>query len=116
LSYELTNGVIPEELLVLHSCNNKKCVNPNHLRLGTSQDNADDRIKANGHYGKTYKITAFNLSVDMISKFKKTAFELTKTERGRSVVAEAMMQYCEDNKEDFKQFFYYKPNSEGDKK
>jgi hypothetical protein len=62
------------------------------------------------------EITGFNIRKDVIERFKRTAFELTKTERGRSVVAEAMMQYCEDNKEDFKQFFYCKPNPEGDKK
>jgi len=44
LSYEMAYGKIPEGLLVLHSCNNKKCVNPAHLRIGTNQDNADDRM------------------------------------------------------------------------
>ncbi|MDQ1317135.1 MAG: hypothetical protein QG588_786 [Candidatus Poribacteria bacterium] len=44
LSYEMAYGKIPDDLLVLHSCNNKKCVNPAHLRVGTNQDNADDRI------------------------------------------------------------------------
>lgn len=28
--------------LVLHSCDNRKCCNPNHLRCGTHQDNMND--------------------------------------------------------------------------
>ena len=32
------------ELFVLHSCRNKHCVNPEHLRYGTMQENASDRV------------------------------------------------------------------------
>lgn len=43
VAYMLTNGEIPKGRLVLHSCDNPPCCNPNHLRLGNHKDNATDR-------------------------------------------------------------------------
>jgi len=42
VSYMYYFGPIPPGLWILHKCNNKLCVNPNHLYAGTRQDNAND--------------------------------------------------------------------------
>lgn len=46
LVYEIYNNKkIEEGLHILHSCDNPKCVNPNHLREGNDKDNAVDRTE-----------------------------------------------------------------------
>ena len=44
-SWMIHNGHIPDGIFVCHRCNNRSCTNPNHLFLGTHQDNMDDMIK-----------------------------------------------------------------------
>ena len=53
LSWVLHRGPIPEGMQVMHTCDQnyqvgdatyRRCVNPEHLRLGTNQDNHDDKV------------------------------------------------------------------------
>ena len=52
-AWEMTNGPIPDDLCVLHKCDNPSCVRASHLFLGTNKDNTDDMIQkgrsAKGH-------------------------------------------------------------------
>lgn len=43
LFYERFIEPIKKDMIICHRCNNKKCVNPEHLYMGTYQDNANDR-------------------------------------------------------------------------
>lgn len=44
VAWELTHGKIPDGLIVRHKCRGK-CVNPNHLELGTHADNSADSLR-----------------------------------------------------------------------
>lgn len=43
-AYILAYGAIPDSVLVRHSCDNPMCVRPDHLMLGTDQDNVQDKV------------------------------------------------------------------------
>lgn len=47
IAFMITQGPIPEGEGVLHSCDNRPCCNPRHLRSGTDDDNIQDRLDRN---------------------------------------------------------------------
>ena len=52
-AYERDHGPIPDGLVVRHKCDNPPCVNPEHLEIGTYQDNVNDMIaRGRAHWQK----------------------------------------------------------------
>jgi hypothetical protein len=48
-SWIIHNGPIPNGFFVLHRCDNRRCVNPGHLWLGTQKDNIQDAVRKGRH-------------------------------------------------------------------
>lgn len=75
-SYMVFVGDIPNGLFVCHKCDNPKCINPDHLFVGTRQDNVDDRqrkgrnVTYKGEKHPRAKLTndiVANIKADMIT-------------------------------------------------
>jgi len=65
---------LDSNLHILHKCNNKACLNPDHLYIGTHQDNMNDR-KNNGNY-KGIKGTK-NFNAKLCNEDIKEIFEIS---------------------------------------
>lgn len=72
VAWEMKNGPILNGLQVCHKCDNKLCLNTDHLFLGTQQDNANDAVKKGrslkGIRNPSVKIT--EESIDVIRYLK----------------------------------------------
>ena len=48
-AYEQAHGPIPAGLVVRHKCDNRRCINPDHLEVGTNADNTQDMMTRGRH-------------------------------------------------------------------
>ena len=70
VSYELAYGAIPDDTLVCHHCDNRPCVRPDHLFIGSHQDNHDDR-GAKGDTARGERIAQHVLTEPQVVEIKR---------------------------------------------
>ncbi len=98
-SYELKNGPIPEGLHICHHCDNPSCVNPNHLFLGTHQDNMKDRdMKGRNNCAKGSNHGESKLTEQQILEIR-NIINMTQKEIGKLYeVTQSTISYIKNNK------------------
>ncbi len=73
------NGEIPKGKYLLHSCDNPKCINLEHLRVGTPQDNSSDAVKR-GRINKGTDVSISKLSEANVREIKRLLDTETNTQ------------------------------------
>lgn len=72
VSFELFIGPIPDGLKVLHTCDVRNCVNPNHLFIGTLADNVYDMV-AKGRNVKGSRSNFAKLKEEQVIELRRIA-------------------------------------------
>lgn len=90
-AWRLTHGPIPRHLNVLHRCDNKRCVRPDHLFLGTQKTNVRDCV-AKGRISRGEHRPQHKLTENQIREIRQRYETGTGTYRG--MAAEYGVQTC----------------------
>lgn len=69
VSYFIAHKYLPEEMDVLHTCDNPPCCNPNHLFLGTQKDNVADMV-AKGRQLRGAKVYTNKLTPEEVQQIR----------------------------------------------
>jgi len=70
LAYEISTGDNPSGFVIMHTCDNPPCCNPDHLRKGTHKDNMDDMF-SKGRNAKIFQRYTVKLSLDLANEIRK---------------------------------------------
>jgi hypothetical protein len=84
-SWELYRGPIPGKFHVLHTCDVKLCVNPDHLFLGTTADNTRDMVAKGRWKGGKQK----GCEPTILDEKKVWAARVAVLERGMTITSQA---------------------------
>ena len=68
-AWEVTHGPIPDGLFVLHRCDNRACCDPEHLFLGTHQDNVADMV-SKGRQAREFALPHTKLSDEQVREIR----------------------------------------------
>ncbi len=89
IAYCEAKGQIPDGLFVLHSCDRPACVNPDHLRVGTHQENMDDKVlRRRQHRPAMEENGRRRLSCDVVKKIRDQVGDRPFTKGERKAFAE----------------------------
>ena len=80
VSYRIHKGEIPEGLEIRHQCHNRKCVNPDHLLVGTHTENMQDSVRD--------KKTAWGAAHGSVKLSADQVVDILDDERSQRVIAE----------------------------
>lgn len=71
-SWMLENGCIPDGMLVCHRCDNRRCVNPAHLFLGSCVDNAMDMVnkRRNVRWPRNLPVRSMVLTAESVAAMR----------------------------------------------